>query len=63
MKFRRIADQRETFPVRIMGDVMGVSPAGYYAWYYAWCGRDDSIHAPEGKLLKTTLRWKAASAL
>jgi hypothetical protein len=32
MKFRLIADQRETFPIRIMCDVMGVSPAGYYAW-------------------------------
>ena len=32
MKFRLIADQRETFPVRVMCDVMGVSPAGYYAW-------------------------------
>jgi putative transposase len=32
MKFRLIAAQRETFPVRVMCDVMGVSPAGYYAW-------------------------------
>ena len=31
MKFRLIADQRETFPVRVMCDVMDVSPAGYYA--------------------------------
>jgi hypothetical protein len=28
MKFRLIADRRETFPVRVMGDVMDVSPAG-----------------------------------
>jgi hypothetical protein len=27
MKFRLIADQRETFPVRVMCDVMDVSPA------------------------------------
>jgi putative transposase len=32
MKFSLIEDQRETFPVRIMCDVMGVSPAAYYAW-------------------------------
>jgi hypothetical protein len=32
MKFRFIEDQREAFPVRVMCDVMGVSPAGYYAW-------------------------------
>ena len=32
MKFRIIEDQRETFPVRVLCDVMGVSPAGYYAW-------------------------------
>ena len=32
MKFRFIEDQRETFPVRVLCDVMGVSPAGYYAW-------------------------------
>src|ERR1700726_2949278 len=32
MRFRLIEDQREMFPVRVMCDVMGVSPAGYYAW-------------------------------
>jgi putative transposase len=32
MKFRLIAAQREMFPVRVMRDAMGVSPAGYYAW-------------------------------
>jgi transposase-like protein len=32
MKFRLIEDQRDTFPVRAMCDVLGVSPAGYYAW-------------------------------
>ena len=32
MKFRLIEDQRETFPVRVLCDVVGVSPAGYYAW-------------------------------
>ena len=28
MKFRLIEDQRDTFPVRVVCDVMGVSPAG-----------------------------------
>jgi putative transposase len=32
MKFRLIEDQRDTFPVRAMCDVLDVSPAGYYAW-------------------------------
>jgi putative transposase len=32
MKFRIIEDQRKTFPVRVLCDVMGVSAAGYYAW-------------------------------
>jgi putative transposase len=32
MKFRLIEDQRDTFPVRVVCDVMGVSPSGYYAW-------------------------------
>jgi putative transposase len=32
MKFRLIAAQREMFPVRVLCDVIGVSPAGYYAW-------------------------------
>jgi hypothetical protein len=30
MKFRFIEDQRKTFPVRVLCDVMGVSLAGYY---------------------------------
>ena len=32
MKFRIIEAQCEIFPVRVLCDVMGVSPAGYYAW-------------------------------
>ncbi len=32
MKFRLVQDQRETFPVRVLCDVLGVSPAGYCAW-------------------------------
>ena len=32
MKFRFIADHQEEWPVRVMCDVLGVSPAGYFAW-------------------------------
>jgi transposase InsO family protein len=32
MKFRFIADHQEEWPVRMMCDVLGVSPAGYFAW-------------------------------
>jgi transposase InsO family protein len=32
MRFRFIEDRRDEYPVRIMCGVLGVSPAGYYAW-------------------------------
>jgi len=32
MRFRFIEDRRSDYPVTIMCDVLGVSPAGYYAW-------------------------------
>jgi putative transposase len=32
MRFRFIEDRRVDYPVRILCDVLGVSPAGYYAW-------------------------------
>ena len=32
MKFRFIEDRRADYPVTIMCGVLGVSPAGYYAW-------------------------------
>jgi putative transposase len=32
MRFRFIEDRRADYPVRIMCDVLGVSPAGYYTW-------------------------------
>ena len=32
MRFRFIEDRRGDYPVRVMCDVLGVSPAGYYAW-------------------------------
>jgi transposase InsO family protein len=32
MRFRFIEDRRADYPVRILCDVLSVSPAGYYAW-------------------------------
>ena len=32
MRFRFIEDRRVDYPVRVLCDVLGVSPAGYYAW-------------------------------
>src|SRR5260370_15720369 len=32
MRFRFIEDRRADYPVRILCEVLGVSPAGYYAW-------------------------------
>ena len=34
MRFRFIADHQEKWPVRVMCEVLGVSPAGYYAWRF-----------------------------
>jgi putative transposase len=31
-RFRFIEDRRADYPVRILCDVLGVSPAAYYAW-------------------------------
>jgi len=39
MRFRFIEDRRDDYPVRQMCAILGVSPAGYYAW----CG------PPEGR--------------
>jgi putative transposase len=52
MKFRLIEDQRETFPVRVMCDVMGVSPAGYYGWR----GRPLSPRKAANRALLTEIR-------
>ena len=52
MKFRLIANQRQTFPVRVMCDVMGVSPAGYYAWR----GRPESPRKTANRALLTEIR-------
>ena len=32
MRFRFIEDRRADYPVKIMCEVLAVSPAGYYAW-------------------------------
>ena len=32
MRFRFIEDRRADYPVTILCDALGVSPAGYYAW-------------------------------
>ncbi|MGV7219181.1 hypothetical protein [Bradyrhizobium sp. UFLA05-112] len=32
MRFRFVEDRRADYPVTIMCGVLGVSPAGYYAW-------------------------------
>ena len=50
MKFRLIADQRETFPVRVMCDVMDVSPVGY------WRGRPESPRKAANRALPTEIR-------
>ena len=52
MKFRLIEDQRETLPVRVVCDVMGVSPAGYYAWR----GRPESLRKTANRALLTEIR-------
>ena len=52
MKFRLIEDQRDTFPVRVVRDVMGVSPAGYYAWR----GRPESPRKVANRALLTEIR-------
>jgi len=52
MKFRLVEDQRETFPVRVLCSVLGVSPAGYYAWR----GRPESPRKAANRALLTEIR-------
>jgi putative transposase len=52
MKFRLIEDQRAAFPVRVLCDVMGVSPAGYYAWR----SRPESARKTENRAPLTEIR-------
>jgi len=52
MKFRFIADHQEEWPVRVMCDVLGVSPAGYYAWR----PRPESARAADNRRLLAHVR-------
>jgi putative transposase len=52
MKFRIIEDQRETFPIRVLCDVMGVSAAGFYAWR----GRPESPRKTANRALLAEIR-------
>ena len=52
MKFRIIEDQRETFPIRVLCDVMGVSAAGDYAWR----GRPESPRKTANRALLAEIR-------
>ena len=52
MKFRFIEDHQEEWPVRVMCDVLGVSPAGYYAWR----GRPESARTASNQTLLADVR-------
>ena len=52
MKFRIIEAQCEIFPVRVLCDVMAVSPAGYYAWR----GRPESPRKTANRALLAEIR-------
>lgn len=52
MRFGFIEDNRAIWPVPVMCDVLGVSPAGYYAWR----GRPESRRAAEDRALLDDIR-------
>jgi putative transposase len=52
MKFRIIEDQRETFSIRVLCNVMGVSAAGFYAWR----GRPESPRKAANRALLAKIR-------
>jgi putative transposase len=52
MKFRLIEDRRDTFPVRAMCDVLGVSPSRYYAWR----SHSESHRKPDNRALLAEIR-------
>src|SRR5829696_328652 len=56
MKFRFIADHQEEWPVRVMCDVLGVSPAGYFAWR---CRPESARAAANQNLLADVRRLQA----
>lgn len=53
MKFRLVEDQRAAFSVRVLCRVLGVSPAGYYAWR----GRPESPRKTANRALLTEV-WR-----
>jgi transposase InsO family protein len=52
MRFRFIDEHRQVFPVRVMCEVLEVSPAGYYAWR----GRSESRRAAANRELLGEIR-------
>jgi putative transposase len=52
MRFRFIEDHRVDYPVRVMCDVLAVSPAGYYAWR----SRPESARSAENRDLLQNIR-------
>ena len=52
MRFRFIEDRRVDYPVRVMCDVLGVAPAGYYAW----CTRPESQRSIANRNLLSEVR-------
>jgi hypothetical protein len=59
MKLYLNADQRETFVVRVMGNVPGVSASGYYAWR----GRPESPRKAANRALLTEIGLNHAAQL
>ncbi len=56
MRFRFIADHQEEWPVRVMCEVLGVSPAGYFAWR---CRPESARAAANRNLLADVRRLQA----
>ena len=54
MRFRFIEDRRADYPVRLLCDVLGVSPAGYYAWR----SRPESRRARMQMISAGSERWR-----